>query len=143
MKVHFIDPLRQSCAAGSRCRAVPDAIARRCDAPARPAKPPPPRADSLVEYMQPSRTRSLVARVTMSAATIHFVLLLVDYFSCARALESRKMFRFGDLVAEASAQKLVERLRRGSVPGHAGGELRDPQETHNRARARHPGMHLP
>ena len=55
-----------------------------------------------------SRTRSLVDRVTMSGATDHFVLLLLDYFSCARALESRKMFRFGDLAAELSAEKLEE-----------------------------------
>ena len=55
-----------------------------------------------------TRNRSLVARTTMSAGTIRFALLLVDYLSCARALDSRKMFRFGDLVAEASAEKLVE-----------------------------------
>ena len=62
----------------------------------------------LLHNVQLSRTRSLVARTTMSARTILFVLLLVDYSTCASAFESRKMFRFGDLVPEASLEKLEE-----------------------------------
>ena len=121
-----------------------DAIARRCGAPARPTKPPPPRADTpaaqRAAFTDPVTGRSDDYERPYYSFCIAFGRLfnVRERVRVAQNVQVRRLGRRG-FGGEISG----ERLRRRAATGHAGGELREPQRVRSRARARHSGMHLP